>query len=517
MPPLSREPGLSQAAARIVASVEAAVDGKSAVTIAGLIAALWEDGSRAAEILESAGYDSELLSTDFAEDPANPKGEPLLATTLTEARRIARRAGGEIEIATEHLLAALVIVAPQIGERLAARGVDVAALIEPASAGVPPAAVPLAVDPASQLLAPVVNESAAIGRVLDAATNRCREGLRVVEDYVRFTLDDATLSEALKTIRHDLAGALAALNADEWIRYRDTPGDVGVRIHTASERRRASLESLATANCKRVEEALRTLEEFSKFKDPAVSTRIESLRYRIYSVEQVLASRRHAQSRLADARLYLLLTDRLCPRGLGPVARAALAGGVDVIQLREKETSGQRMLELARMLRDWTYEAGALLIINDRPDIAALVNADGVHLGQDDLPPAAARRIVGAQSLIGVSAHSIEQAREASLSGADYLGIGPVFPSNTKTFTEFPGLDLVRAAAAEIRMPWFAIGGISRDNLSQVRNAGAERIAVSSAVAQAAEPEAVTRELAAALRAPVESRTPQSDDEPEPS
>ena len=123
-----------------------------------------------------------------------------------------------------------------------------------------------------------------------------------------------------------------------------------------------------------------------------------------------------------------------------------------------------------------------LLIINDRPDLAALAQADGVHVGQEELSVKDARSIVGPDVLIGVSAHSIEQARQAVLDGANYLGVGPTFPSGTKQFDHFPGVELLRAVAAEIRLPAFAIGGITRENLGQVKSAGFTRMAVSGAI-----------------------------------
>jgi thiamine-phosphate pyrophosphorylase len=309
------------------------------------------------------------------------------------------------------------------------------------------------------------------------------------------------LSERLKTIRHELAGALTSMGADNWVRVRDTEGDVGTRIHTAAERSRASVASLVAANCKRVEESLRTLEEYGKLQRSGASARVEALRYQFYTVEQALLARQNANVRLEHARLYLLLTDRLCPRGLGPVAHAAIAAGVDVIQLREKEVSDRRRIDLAKHVRQWTREAGVLFIVNDRPDVAALVDADGVHLGQDDLSVAEARRIVGTNKLIGVSTHTMEQAREAVLAGADYLGVGPVFASQTKEFHEFAGLDFVRSAAAEVRVPWFAIGGITEANIGDVMAAGATRVAVSSAICVSDTPQQATSELIRKLSA----------------
>jgi len=137
--------------------------------------------------------------------------------------------------------------------------------------------------------------------------------------------------------------------------------------------------------------------------------------------------------------------------------------------------------------------------MNDRPDLAALSRADGVHVGQDELSVKDARSIVGPEALVGVSTHSIEQARQAVLEGANYLGVGPTFPSDTKQFEKFPGLDLLRQVGAEIRLPAFAIGGITTENLPEVLATGMTRVAVSGAIAAAAEPVAAAKEFLAAV------------------
>jgi thiamine-phosphate pyrophosphorylase len=150
-------------------------------------------------------------------------------------------------------------------------------------------------------------------------------------------------------------------------------------------------------------------------------------------------------------------------------------------------------------VRRWTRQSNVLFILNDRPDIARLVEADGVHLGQDDLPLHEARRIVGPDMLIGISTHSPEQLRQAVLDGASYLGVGPAFPSETKDFDDFPGLDFVRRAAAESTLPQFVIGGINVKTLPAAVEAGARRIAVSHAVCRADDPRQVVAELRAML------------------
>ena len=166
-----------------------------------------------------------------------------------------------------------------------------------------------------------------------------------------------------------------------------------------------------------------------------------------------------------------------------------------MLQLRDKSLDDRQLIERARLLREATSAAGALLIVNDRPDVARLARADGVHLGQEDLSVKDVRWIVGPEALVGVSTHSIEQARQAVLDGANYLGVGPTFPSGTKQFAEFPGVALLRAVATEIRLPAFAIGGIDRENLDQVLDAGFHRVALGGAVTAAKVPATVVREM----------------------
>jgi thiamine-phosphate pyrophosphorylase len=178
-----------------------------------------------------------------------------------------------------------------------------------------------------------------------------------------------------------------------------------------------------------------------------------------------------------------------------------LAGGVDVIQLREKGLTDRELLKRAREVRILTARAKARFILNDRPDLARLAGADGVHLGQEDVTVRDARRIVGPNLLIGVSTHGRAQLDAALLSGAGYLGVGPVFTSATKEFSEpeLAGLAFVQAAAETTNLPWFAIGGITEQNVQRVLDAGATRIAVSAAVVKADRPRRAAERLKARL------------------
>ena len=332
-------------------------------------------------------------------------------------------------------------------------------------------------------------------RILDAAANRAREGLRVVEDCVRFGLDDRHLTELCKQLRHDLAAALAPIPQQHLLAARETQADVGTAVSTPSELKRADLAAVLTANFLRLEEAVRSLEEIGKIDNPAMAAQLEQIRYRIYTLHRAVATTRTSLDRLADARLYVLLDGRESVDQFERVVRELIAAGVHVIQLRDKRLDDRRLLERARRLRGLTEGTSTLFIMNDRPDLAALARADGVHVGQEELSVKDARGIVGPEALVGVSTHTIEQARQAVLDGANYLGVGPTFPSGTKRFDHFPGVDLLRAVAAEIRLPAFAIGGIDGENVCQVKAAGFTRVAVGGAIAEAGNPGDIARKL----------------------
>ena len=216
-------------------------------------------------------------------------------------------------------------------------------------------------------------------------------------------------------------------------------------------------------------------------------------------------------ARLRQARLYLC-TDARRERGdLAAFAEAALAGGVDIIQLRDKGSAGEARFgtleargELAALevLADAARRHGALLAVNDRADIARAAGADVLHLGQDDLPLASAREIVGPRALIGRSTHAFGEATRALSEDVDYFCVGPCWPTPTKPGRPAPGLDLVRdVAAIDTVKPWFAIGGIDEDRLGEVLDAGARRIVVVRAITEAADPGAAARRLRAAITA----------------
>ena len=322
----------------------------------------------------------------------------------------------------------------------------------------------------------------------------------MVEDYVRFACDDRHLTEQLKRLRHELADAMSRLPAGRCLAARETQADVGTTLTTPSESRRANAAAVAAAGFLRLEESLRTLEEFGKLIDAEMAARLEQLRYRVYTLHRAVELTRRSVERLAGVRLYVLLDGRSSAEELKRLAQSLVAAGADAIQLRDKTLADRELLERARLLREATAGGPTLFIVNDRADVARLARADGVHVGQEELSVKDARTIVGPDALVGVSTHSIEQARQAVLDGANYIGVGPVFPSETKRFEKFPGLDLLRAVAAEIRLPAFAIGGINAANVGEVMATGVDRVAVGSAVAAADDPAAAAAELRTLLR-----------------
>lgn len=336
-------------------------------------------------------------------------------------------------------------------------------------------------------------------RIVDAALNRATEGLRVIEDYTRFALDDPFLVRELKAIRHELVEIAGLFPMAIRLAARETQHDVGTEIKTADELRRISVEDLVDANFSRVREAMRSVEECAKILAPQIVSRIERLRYRCYTLQRAVRISGAASQRLEQARLYVLVDARDSAEDLRSLVKSLVDAGVHVIQLREKRLADRELLERARLIREVTRGTNTLFIMNDRPDLAVLSGADGVHIGQEELTVKDARLIVGAKALVGVSTHNIEQARQAVLDGADYIGCGPTFPSTTKSFSEFAGLDFLRQVAQEIRLPAFAIGGIGEDNLESVLATGIRRVAVSGSVIQSADPAETARRLLAIL------------------
>lgn len=315
-------------------------------------------------------------------------------------------------------------------------------------------------------------------RVLDANFNRAREALRVLEDLARFHHEDAALAASLKEARHAL-DVEARPHARRLLEARDSLGDVG-RDGDRPVRDPRPLAEVAQANLKRAQEALRTIEETAKGRFPSMSAAAHRLRYALYTHEKRFADPRR---RLEAARLYVLLDPSVTRRPLDRVAREAVRGGADVLQLRQKPRVS---LDLARRIR--AAAPDALFIVNDDVAVAVASGADGVHLGLDDAPIREARK-AGA-GLVGATSHSLAEARRALREGADYVSVGPMFPTPLKPHLKPEGRSYLEAVK-RLGAPWFCIGGITAANVE--RRFG--RIAVCAGVIAQADPEKAARAL----------------------
>jgi thiamine-phosphate pyrophosphorylase len=472
-----------------------------------LMGLLSEPDGRATSLLVGAGFDPGRYATSSVgcgtekaidESPKAPSLSAAAERVVAEARHLAVSDVADRAVSSEQLLIALLRMDKSCRERLEDCGLNMTRL----AAAIENQNEPLALD--EPLVLSDHPDELGIARILDANANRTREGLRAVEDYCRFALEDATLTAEFRRLRHAVTEALAELPARLVLQARDADSDVGRDMQAVAGSERATLAGVVQANLKRAQEGLRALAEYSRHYGARTAAHFERLRHDAYTLERSVLMGRAARERLAGARLCVLVSGGGCAASLEWTIAEAAAGGADIFQLREKGLGDRELLERARRVRQATRRAGALFIMNDRPDIARLVEADGIHLGQDDMPVRQARRIVGPDALVGVSTHDVGQVRQAVLDGADYLGVGPTFASSTKSFDGLAGLEFVRQVASATSLPAFVIGGITAENVRDVALAGGKRVAVSAAVCQSDDP----RSGALRLRHGLESREP---------
>lgn len=323
-------------------------------------------------------------------------------------------------------------------------------------------------------------------RIIDANLNRAAEALRVLEEIARFYFDDSLLSEKLKCIRHNICKE-ADSDYEQLLKSRDTQNDVGVEITNTTGRK--DIVSVFKANIKRLQQALRVLAEYN-----GINQAYEKARYESYTLEKTMWEKMMTKLnklRLKDRKLYLVTSSDKFDSDdefLDAVA-SSLKGGVDILQLREKNSSAKRIIELGKKIRQLCSLYDTIFIVNDRIDIAKIVEADGVHLGQDDADVDSAREILGNSAIVGISTHAPEQALKAVEDGADYIGVGPVFTTPTKPGRASVGLEYVKWASENIEIPFFAIGGIDLSNVNDVLSSGAKKVAVVRAIINSDSPE----------------------------
>ena len=323
-------------------------------------------------------------------------------------------------------------------------------------------------------------------RILDANLNRIGEGLRLLEDVCRFILNDPDLSQQLKDLRHDILPK-DRLVQEKLIGAREAGDDVGAFLDVDNEGKRTDAVSLVNANAHRVQQSLRVLEEIAKLHDQEFSFDWEELkrvRFTLYELEQRIVLkllRRQKTDRISG--LYLILdTQALKGRSEIDIAGQAIQGGASVVQLRDKIRGKGELLSIAQELRELCAQNNTPFIINDHLDIVMASDADGLHIGRDDLPLPVVRKLLPGDKIVGCSSATLGEALQAQEQGADYVAVGSMYPTPSKPGTRLAGLETLRRVKEKVSIPVVAIGGINEDNIARVMGSGADAIAVISAV-----------------------------------
>lgn len=324
-------------------------------------------------------------------------------------------------------------------------------------------------------------------RIIDANFNRGREALRVMEEYCRFGLNHSALSGQAKQCRHQLCQAMKGIDPHKRLLNRDVDNDVGRELEVEGQLKRQSIEDCFTAAAKRASEALRALAESIQTIDPDISAVMEKIRFEVYALEKKCVLFGCAKQKFEPVRLYVLInaTAQTDECQVLDQVKTCIDNGADCLQLRAKNLCDLSLLNLAQRFSALCKEAGIVSIINDRADIAVLADADGVHLGQDEIPVSYARQLAKRPLIIGVSTHNLEELHRAIDSGCDYVGIGPAFASPTKPHLHVSGPDYIKQATSSLKQAGIfhvAIGGINLKNLPSLLEIGVRAVAISSAV-----------------------------------
>lgn len=324
-------------------------------------------------------------------------------------------------------------------------------------------------------------------RIIDANINRASEGIRVLEDIARFYYNNASLTEKLKRLRHEIRKNIMEY-LPQCISERNALDDVGLPVSgSLNVDGRNDLFEVIAANFKRCQEALRVIEENLKLLGKyQLSKLYERLRFECYTLEKEYISADWAleKRKKLDTDIYCITAEEYS-RGRTNIEVVAqmIEAGIKIIQYREKD---KKLIDKYRecvQIREMTQKAGVTFIVNDHIDLAMMVGADGVHIGQDDLPVEKVRELVGERMIIGVSTHSPEQAQKAVAGGADYIGVGPIYRTFTKKDVCQPvGLEYLKYVVKNIDIPFVAIGGIKEHNVLEVKKAGAKCIAMVSEI-----------------------------------
>jgi thiamine-phosphate pyrophosphorylase len=314
-------------------------------------------------------------------------------------------------------------------------------------------------------------------RIIDVNLNRLDESLKMIEDVARFYFADRDLLSRTRRIRRCFLDLKRSLPMEAVIGARQSHLDPGRKAAFDSKERK-NITATIISNLSRAKEAARTLEEALKTFDVRLSNRMKEIRFLTYDLERDMVVRLEKKF---DPYLHAIIDEQYLPsHNIERVVKTLANNGATMIQIRITSLSDRDFLGIAGKIGNAIGKTDVKFIINNRPDIALACNAHGVHLGQDDMPPASARRIMGDMAIIGVSAHNLREAKKAEKDGADYLGVGAIYPTVTKTDARVCGLQILKAICREVKIPVIGIGGVNDKNYRSVIRAGAAGIAVAS-------------------------------------
>jgi len=327
-------------------------------------------------------------------------------------------------------------------------------------------------------------EDLRIYQIIDANLDRAREGLRVLEDWARFGLGKEKYVEKIKNFRQ----ILGKNHLEIYKLSRNYIEDKCKGLTHKEQINRKTSDQIISSNSGRVQEALRVIEEFSRPHNHELSKIASEIRYEIYTIEVELLSlskRKKLEKILIENDLYVITDQK---DNLLEIIEETLIAGVRIIQHRFKPGTDKDHLQEAIQIKNLCKRYNSLFIVNDRLDIALASNADGIHLGQDDLDLKTARKLLGYSKIVGISANNAIDISNALKEGCDYLGIGPVFETKTKKNKIPLGIENIKTLTKDLNIPWFAIGGIKSNNISYLKRNGFKKVALVSELMNSEDP-----------------------------
>ena len=321
-------------------------------------------------------------------------------------------------------------------------------------------------------------------QIIDANLDRAREGLRVLEDWARFGLGGNDCVAKIKNYRQ----ILGKNHLEVYKQSRNYIEDQFKGLTHQEQNNRKNPEQIICSNAGRVQEALRVIEEFSRLHNHKLSKIASEIRYEIYSIEiELLRFSNHKVSEeiLKENDLYVITDQK---ENLLEIIEDILISGVKIIQHRFKKGTDKDNLDEAIQIKNLCKQYNSLFIINDRVDIALASDADGIHLGQDDLDLKTARKLLGYSKIIGISANNKVDISNALKDGCNYIGIGPIFETVTKKDKKPLGIERIKTLTKDLNIPWFAIGGVTKNNISYLKSNGCKKVALVSQLMNSEDP-----------------------------